>query len=299
MIDRKIQLSRLVDVTTQRKLIVEVKRIFSLQYPEKYFSKINKSYLLVNKLFDGKFNGYKECNTFYHDQSHTLDAFLAVMRLIDGYNLARKNLPLENSMNLLIATLLHDTGYIQEDWDNDGTGAKYTKNHVERSVLFINNHYKTFNLTQADADDISTIIKCTGLNVNMNSMSFISKNEKIAGSILGTADLLSQMADRIYLEKLIFLYNEFKEAGILGFNTEFDIVRKTVDFYEETMNRFDKTFMGIYKYARYHFKERFKINSNLYMISINRHISYLKMIIDDDKTNFRHKLKRFNEIHSA
>ena len=31
--------------------------------------------------------------------------------------------------------------------------------------------------------------------------------------MLGTADLIGQMADRYYLEKLLLLYEEFSEAG--------------------------------------------------------------------------------------
>ncbi len=64
--------------------------------------------------------------------------------------------------------------------------------------------------------------------------------------MLGSADLLGQMSDRAYLEKLLFLYKEFREAGIPGFNTEFDIIRKTVDFYEITVQRLRGPFAEAY-----------------------------------------------------
>jgi len=120
----------------------------------------------------------------------------------------------------------------------------------------------------------------------------------IAGTILATADLLGQMSDRAYLEKLLFLYYEFREAGIEGYNTEFDILRKTLDFYEITQTRLETTLKGSYLYAAVHFAVRKEINYNLYMEAIEHHMEYLKRILADESTNFRHKLKRL-DIESA
>ena len=102
------------------------------------------------------------------------------------------------------------------------------------------------------------------------------------------------MADRAYLEKLLFLYYEFREAGIEGYNTEFDILRKTLDFYEITQTRLETTLKGSYLYAAVHFAVRRGINYNLYMEAIERHMNYLKKILSDETTNFRHKLKRLD-----
>ena len=114
----------------------------------------------------------------------------------------------------------------------------------------------------------------------------------MAGSILGTADLLGQMSDRVYIEKLLFLYYEFREAGIPGFDTEYDIIRKTIDFFEAMKRKLNKEFMKVYDYAGYYFKERFNIDQNLYMDAINKNIAYIEKIIEDNSTNFRYKLRR-------
>ena len=53
---------------------------------------------------------------------------------------------------------------------------------------------------------------------------------EILGKMLGTADLLGQMSDRTYLEKLPFLYLEFKHAGIDGVGTELDFFDSTPGF---------------------------------------------------------------------
>jgi hypothetical protein len=294
-----IQLSQLIGTPTPKVIITEVKRIFSYHYPSKSFSGIHGNYKILKKLFDGKFPGYRACNTKYHDLSHTLDALLAAVRIVDGYNIKNKPFPVTLTVDLLNATLLHDIGYIQEDFDLEGTGAKYTTSHVERSIQFLKKNYQTFKINPDDIKIFTNLIQCTGLTVKIESVPFSSTEEKLAGCILGTSDLFGQMSDRAYLEKLIFLYYEFKEAGIKGFDTEFDLVRKTVDFYEITKKRFSESYLNTYTFAQYHFEKRFGIDRNLYVETIERHIGYLHKIIEDDTTNFRHKLKRGKWVHTC
>ncbi|MGC8765249.1 MAG: hypothetical protein ACP5QT_05120 [Brevinematia bacterium] len=291
---KNVQLSQILDNTRLVKVLQEVENIFCSWYSEKFFEKIRKAFQLTYLLFNGKFPGYKECNTEYHDFGHTVDALIAAVRILDGYNFSVKIISLNTARNLILACLLHDTGYIQEKDDNEGTGAKYTKNHVERSISFLHKNRDFFSITAEEAEDISNYISSTGLNVEWEKIKFKSQEERIAGSIMGTADLLGQMADRKYLEKLLFLYYEFKEAGIPGYNTEFDILRKTLDFYKVTKERLDNTLMRVYQYVEEHFKKRYNIPYNLYLIAIERHIEYIKRIMDDHSTNFRKKLKRLD-----
>jgi hypothetical protein len=39
---------------------------------------------------------------------------------------------------------VHDTGYIQEDWDIEKEQGKYTKSHVERSGAFVEKNASIF-----------------------------------------------------------------------------------------------------------------------------------------------------------
>jgi hypothetical protein len=291
---KNIQISQILDNTKLVKVIQNAEKIFCSWYSERYFEKIRKAFQLTFLLFNGKFPGYKACNTEYHDFSHTVDAFVAVLRLIDGYNFSEKLLPVKIARNLILASLLHDTGYIQEKDDNDGTGAKYTKNHVERSSLFLIKNRDFFNIEPDELNEISNYISSTGLNVQWERIPFENEEQEIAGAMMGTADLLGQMADRRYLEKLLFLYYEFKEAGIPGYDTEFDILRKTLDFYKVTMERLDGTLLKVYRYAEEHFKNRYDIPYNLYLIAIDRHMEYIKKILSDQTTNFRKKLRRMD-----
>ncbi|MCW8966563.1 MAG: hypothetical protein OQK82_07755 [Candidatus Pacearchaeota archaeon] len=211
---------------------------------------------------------------------------------MDGYNIKEKSLPIKVAVNLFSAALLHDVGYIQEDWDNEGTGAKFTKYHVQRSVTFLLKNHIKLKLKKEDVEMANRFISCTGLAGEILLIKFLSPEEKIAGAVLGTADLLGQMSDRTYLEKLLFLYYEFKEAEIMGYNTEFDVIRKTIDFYELTKMKFQDPLMNMNKYVEYHFKERYDIHLDLYCETIEKHINFIKKIIADDSSNFRNKLNR-------
>jgi len=293
----EIFLQDLIDIKKPTDVLSEVRKIYAYHYDKKYFSIIESVFKDIKRLFEGKFPGYKSCNTKYHDFKHTLDAFIAVIRLVDGYNLKNEKLSLFNVNNLLLASLFHDTGYIQEDWDRDGTGAKYTVNHIQRSISFLISNHKYFGIDNENVMIISKFIRCTGLNINLETLSFKDAEERTVGFILGSADILGQMSDREYLEKLLFLYFEFKEAGVSGYNTEFDIIKKTLDFYEVAKRRLLITFENICDYTVYHFEERYKKNENLYLDAIDKNILYIEKIMADNTTNFRKKLRRGNILN--
>ena len=114
--------------------------------------------------------------------------------------------------------------------------------------------------------------------------------------MLGTADLLGQMADRDYLEKLLFLYYEFREGNVLGFENELDLLKKTIDFYTSINERFVRELGNLNKYMIYHFKERWNINKDLYQEAIERNIEYLKYILDKHEKNYHYYLRRGNIV---
>jgi hypothetical protein len=315
-----IQLSQLIDISKPNYVLVEAKKLFSAHYEnkksqgillskelhlpslktsaehcranDKAFSIVKKNFLLIQDLFGGRFKGYRKCNTEYHDFRHTLETFLTVARLMDGYNLSQKKFDMQVSINLLLAALYHDTGYIQEEWDTAGTGAKYTQEHVKRSIFFVEKNAQILGLDAEQVDSINSYVRCSHIDDDFENFPFSRDVDRIAGAILGTSDLLGQMADRIYLEKLLFLYYEFREARVPGYKTEFDIIRKTLDFYDLVKQRLKDTFFSVFDFAGVHFKERFKIKQNLYLVAIERNIEYLKKIIADASTNFREKLHR-------
>jgi hypothetical protein len=110
--------------------------------------------------------------------------------------------------------------------------------------------------------------------------------------MLGTADLLGQMADRTYLEKLLFLFYEFREGGVRGYDNELDLLKKTIDFYTIIRKRFASELDSVNEYMRYHFKVRWNLDRDLYMEAIENNIHYLKLILENHEKDYRDYLKR-------
>jgi hypothetical protein len=270
----------------------EVKKTFLFHYSPQYFEPVERHYSRVEGLFDGRFPGYRRCNTEYHDFRHTVDTFLAVMRICDGFNLAEGPFPAATASRLLSAALFHDTGYIQKAWDTLGTGAKYTREHVTRGKEFTVENAAQLGLSEEELVEINRYIDSTGHTQALKSDSGAPLAERMAVSLVGAADLIAQMSDRVYLEKLLFLYYEFREAGIEGYETEYDIIRKTVDFHHLVKERLEKEYNGVHRYAARHFRERFGVAGDLYQEAIEHNIAYVRRIMDDHHSNFRNKLKR-------
>lgn len=289
---KEIQLVHLVDSSQPYAVLEEVKNNFVYHYKIKDFLPIRQIFRDFIDLMEGRYPGYQKCNTKFHDIQHTTDAFLAISRLIDGYNIKNPNnkFSVEKVKLALIATLFHDAGYLQKLEDIEGTGAKYTLVHVQRSVEFIREYLSRQNFSKQNIKSVSNMILCTGMMKDIRKIKFTDKEEETLGLMLGTADYLGQMSSRTYLEKLVFLYYEFKEGGVTGYSSEYDLLKKTADFYLFVRKELDTVYKKVYKYAEYHFKKRYGIKENLYLTAINRAIDYLRTITSPEEVPF--KLRR-------
>ena len=286
------RLSNLVDLENPEKVFNEVKIIISLEIPNFDFQQLNQIFYDIVRLFQGKFPGYQSCNTNYHDLRHTTDILLATARLIHGYIFKNNRLSDRNIELCLISVLMHDAGYIQTINDTYGTGAKYTLEHISRSILFIEKYFENNNYLKEDFIFCKNCISCTGLNTMVNDLDFLSHENEILGKMLGITDLLCQMADRTYLEKLLFLYYEFREGKVLGFDSEFDLLKKTLNFFTTTKERFKSNFGNLQRFMIYHFKERWNIDKDLYIEEIEKNIEYLTFILDKHEKDYLRKLRR-------
>lgn len=289
-----VQLSRLVDGDNPVAAIAEAGRIFRFWFDEAVWEPVGRVAADIVELFSGHFPGYHACDTDYHDIRHTTDVLLATARIADGVFLDRGSFTPELAQGLFIAAVCHDTGYIRKSDELGGTGARFTSVHVQRSADFIRAYGSRWGLDAAHAGSAARMIFATGLKGEYGEQDWAAVREREAGAVLASADLVGQMADRAYLEKLLFLYYEFKEAGFPGYETEFDILRKTMGFYELTIKRLDESLGGIRSFARKHFAERWGVDRDLYAESMGRQMDYLQSILDDASTNFRKKLKRLD-----
>jgi hypothetical protein len=288
------QLSTLVDTSKPRKILADAKRFFRSTHAEADFTQVERAFLLAKRLYDGRFPGYLACAVEYHDYSHSVAVFAAASRLLDGCELSGLAMGPERAAETLVAALLHDSGYIREEGDETGTGAQYTRVHVERSAAFARREAAAFGLGRDAAPRVERMILATDLPRSWEELPFEDEGERLGAEVLAAADLLGQMADRAYLEKLLFLYYEFREAGINGYDTAFDILRKTAAFYESTKERLDGQLGRVSGRGRRHFSERYGVDRDLYREAVERQMAYLDSILADDTTNFRTKLKRMD-----
>jgi len=288
----KKQLSSILDHDNPKEVFNETKKIFTYNYSPESFSIVEHVYGIVSSLYKGSFPGYRGCNTEYHNFIHVNHVLLATARIVDGLHIYEGAFDETQAVNLLVASLLHDIGYLQETNDIEGTGAKYTTTHVYRGMAFTKKNSETLKLLPEDLPKITSLIECTC--ITPDPIDKLTGEDLLCGAIIATADIIGQMSDRRYLEKLLFLYYEFVEAGIGGYNTAFDILKKTHLFYQTTKDRLNGKLCSFYDLAKYHFKMRFDIDENLYIVAIERQMDYLQKIIDDTNGNFRNKLYRID-----
>lgn len=243
-------------------------------------------------LFRGEYPGYCAIGTLYHDLSHTLDVFLCAVRLLHGIHVSGTRLEADEITLVMMAALMHDIGYAQKSGEENGTGAQYTRCHVTRGIEFMHRYAGERRFPQGFADVLEPVIRSTDPGYPFDRISFPGERHRLLGQIVGTADLVGQMADRAYLEKLLFLYLEFKEANFGNYRNVHDMLRQTGKFYEITREKLDGPYQGLYVRLAAHFKEVFGVGSNYYLESIEKNIAYLAKITAREEREHLSMLKR-------
>jgi hypothetical protein len=292
MKDRQTQLANILDIEDHNAVVEEIRTIVTLIFSQFDFSIFNHAYGDIVRLFRGEYPGYRQSNVYYHDLSHTLSVTLAIARLMHGAVEAEYSLTDKDFNMGLISGLMHDTGYIQQIDDTEGTGAKYTLTHIDRSIKFIEEYYQNDPIFRDDLHAFRDILPCTGFNTKVMEIRFANGTVELLGKMLGTADLLGQMADRYYLEKLLDLYYEFVEGGITTFKSQLDLLDNTQTFYQMTRKRFSEEFGDVYRFARYHFQKRWGIDKDLYIKSIENNLEYLQYVLTHYRNDYRNRFHR-------
>jgi len=282
-----IKIYDLTNIKSPGETYAEIERTLSMAVPDYDPTPIKKIYNDIICLFKGEYPGYRASNTKYHNLEHTCSVTLATARLIHGLHAQSQTLSYRVIELGLIGALFHDTGLIQTEKEVEGTGAQYTIGHEERSIDLMNKYLSGNGYTPEDIKDCGHIIMCTILTQPLAGIPFRSKEVKTMGRILGSADLIAQMADRNYLEKLPLLFLEFEEANMPGFESPLELFKNTEEFYHSVARRrLTEELNNVSSAALFHFKERWNINRDLYAESITNNITYLKKIYADCAENF-------------
>jgi hypothetical protein len=286
------QLYDLINTHSPKEVLDEVRILLNMISPDLDQDPVIEAFDTIVGLYEGKHPGFKACNTEYHDLRHTIETFLAMARLLHGAQSNGEGFSEPHIILGLITALFHDAGYIQEDHDGQGTGAKYTIHHEQRSAHLLEAFGPEFGLSEDDIAAGRIMILGTDISLDHSRLTFPSPQVKLLCQLLTASDLMAQMADRSYLEKLLFLYHEFKEADVGEYESELDLLKKTVTFYEFVTQRLESIFDRVDRFMTSHFLLRWGISSNLYLEAIERQKNYLNKILDMPDLDLRDQLKR-------
>jgi hypothetical protein len=297
-----------VQVSSTAAVQSAVESLYLETWPDLPLDPIRRSFDFFDRLFAGGVPGYYGVDTVYHDRQHTLDITLALARLIVGYerqHKPRQRLGPERATVGLIVGLFHDMGYLRraDDPHEFRHGAELTRIHVSRGARFLEEYLPQVGLRRW-APIAREIVHFTGYEVPFERIGVTDPLDITLGHLIGTADMIGQMADRCYLEKCRDrLYPEFVLGGMalpiasnggrqVRYASGLDLLRQTPEFVAETRaTRLDGHFRGAYRYLEVLYGGR-----NPYMEAIDRNLEYLRQILRSE--NWR-LLRRNPPVFSA
>jgi hypothetical protein len=263
----------------------EVQAAYAEMFPDGDREFVPTVFRWVVSWFSGQYRDYQAIDTRYHDLEHTMQGTLCMARLLlERHRHQAKPRLTQRMMELgLLAMLAHDAGYLKKRDDTEGTGAKYTLTHVDRSVDFVGELMLANDFPLKEIPAAQNMIRCTGVNAKLDTIQFQDPLERLVGFALGTSDLLGQMAAADYVDKLPVLYSEFAEAArhnpkskmkAVGFYISAeDLMRKTPLFWEKSVrNKINREFLGLYRFLNNPYPD----GPNYYIDRIESNIARLR-----------------------
>jgi hypothetical protein len=268
--------------------------LFQLTWPGSGFDQLWLAFHDFRRLFRGQAEGYVGCDTLYHDQQHSLDVTLAMARLLAGYEQTAPEvdrLGHERAVVGLICALFHDSGYIRRVTERHRNGAEFTPYHISRSAEYLTGYLPRIGLGQW-VPIARQVVHFTGYEISLDDIELDDPKDSLVGHLLGTADMLAQMADRCYLEKCRDrLYGEFVLAGIaveqkspkervVRYASGADLLRQTPGFWQvSASSRLEKAFNRAYRNIEPLFG-----GQNPYLLAIDSNLRYLEQLLDAGDT---------------
>jgi hypothetical protein len=295
-----------VRVSSPQAVLQAVEQLLASTWPDIVLKPAERSFADFDALFAGRMPGYAGVDTVYHDRQHTLDVTLAMARLLAGYERQvppAQQLGAERAILGVVLALFHDVGYLRRSTDHEQTnGAEFTRNHVSRGAEFLTYYLPQIGL-QAWVGVATQIVHFTGYERPFDQILTTDERDRMLGHLLGTADMIAQLADRCYLEKCRDrLYPEFVLGGVAMSNADgaravryasgLDLLRQTPAFVAHTRSaRLDGQFGGAYRYLEILFD-----GQNPYIEAITRNMQFLEQVLRSESWRM---LRRNPPLHAA
>lgn len=290
-----------VDMTNPEAVADTICDILGRRYPGFSETLVRQAFRDIEAAFWGRYPGLLPCDTPYHDLRHSLGTALLMARMVDGFEAAHgadvPALGVEEGTLAILLALYHDIGFLRFENEAGINGACLIDEHEQRSVDFMRAYLARSPLShfayQAD------LIHATNFSKPLTeTLAGLPRSLYVIGQMLGTADLVSQIAGRYYLERCrYFLYREFVVAGtdrtlgpngetVILYATAEDLLRKTPGFYEHlAKKRLEGDFEHIYRYVAPHFG-----GDDPYARAMQRNLGHLnELILRNDFSALRRK----------
>ncbi len=184
-----------------------------------------------------------ESNTLYHNVEHTIQVTLVGQAVLQGKLKAENNsITPEIWLNFIMSLLCHDIGYVSDldltkesvsTLDNGASDALLMSVHIDRGKHFVE---ETF--SQQNGIDIKFIQECIErTRFPIPKADNYQITDDFPGLVRG-ADLIGQLSDPRYLNKLPAVFYEFEENGynkVTGYQQPGDLLNGYVDFYTKSV----------------------------------------------------------------
>lgn len=215
------------------------KKIFGPEEPT-YPGKLNMAARMVLELIANS-------DAPYHDVQHTMLVTLVGQEILRGRHLEEMLTP-DDWLHYTVALLCHDVGYVRGVCSDDAatsfviddsgnrvtpprgaSDAFLTPYHVDRGKIFVRERLGP--VPFIDEERVTKAIELTRFPIPDSSDHQETKTE---AGLVRAADLIGQLADPSYLQKLTNLYHEFVETGtakILGIENAADLADQYPSFY--------------------------------------------------------------------
>lgn len=279
---------RLEDINTEDYRVVAdlIVQIHDEIFPDADSSYIPQYISDIVDMFEGRYENYQSMDTVYHDLEHTMQATLCFVRIMaNRHKLGVKPVMAPEDFQVgFVGILMHDVGYLKEEGDPQGTGAKFTFVHERRSCEFADMYLSDLNWPKKRIFAVQHLISCTGPRSLIDAIPFTNELEQIMGEAVCTADYLGQMSDPKYIKKLPVLYEEFEESddyrGIPKedriFKSAEELLRGTPFFWKNiVIPKLDKDCHSLYKYLA----EPYPAGSNPYVDKIEENVDIVQEMI--------------------
>ncbi|MEP0868703.1 metal-dependent phosphohydrolase [Trichocoleus desertorum AS-A10] len=194
-------------------------------------------------------------DALYHNVEHTILVTLVGQEILRGKHIRDGGVSCDDWLHCMISLLCHDIGYIKGVCRRDrlglyatgmgdtmislppgATDASLTPYHIDRGKLFIEERFGGHPLI--DAEEIKRNIELTRFPVPNDSDHQDTINYP---GLLRAADLIGQLSDVRYLQKINALFYEFEENGTnkhLGYHHPGDLRQGYPKFFWNVVYRY-------------------------------------------------------------